>query len=67
MLPFEFGHFANTVSSYLEEIQKDAQRGGQKMEFPGVVKQLDLLKENGDKYDACLKRLCSSPRSIPPG
>jgi N-acetylated-alpha-linked acidic dipeptidase len=55
VLPFEFGHFANTVSSYLDEIQKDAQRGGQKLEFTGVSKQLELLKENGDKYDALLE------------
>ncbi len=61
VLPFEFGHFANTVGSYVDEIQKDAQRGGQKMDFPGVSKQLEILKENGDKYDALLEAAMLKP------
>ena len=55
ILPFEFGHFAKTVRSYLEDIQKEAQSSGQKLDFSGLDKQLDTLKVNGDKYDALLE------------
>ena len=52
--PFEFGHFANTVSGYLDEIQKLAQRSGQNLEFAFLRQQLNTLRQNGDRYDALL-------------
>jgi len=55
VLPFEFGHFASTVSGYVAEIQKEAQKSGQTMDFPLLHKQLDALKQNGEKYDALLQ------------
>jgi N-acetylated-alpha-linked acidic dipeptidase len=55
ILPFEFGHFANTVRGYLDDIQKEAQRSGRKLDFSALDKQLDALKMNGDKYDALLE------------
>jgi N-acetylated-alpha-linked acidic dipeptidase len=54
VLPFEFGHFASTVTSYLEEIQKEAKAKGQSLDFAALTKQLETLKQNGDKYDTLL-------------
>src|SRR5581483_784879 len=55
ILPLEFDHFANTVTGYVDEIQKEAQKSGEKMNFAELRKQLDSLKESGDKYDALLQ------------
>jgi N-acetylated-alpha-linked acidic dipeptidase len=55
ILPFEFGHFATTVRGYLDDIQKEAQRSGRKLDFSALDKQLDTLKLNGDKYNALLE------------
>ena len=54
VLPFEFGHFATTVNGYLEEIQKEAKGKGQALDFSGLTKQLDALKQSSAKYDALL-------------
>jgi N-acetylated-alpha-linked acidic dipeptidase len=54
VLPFEFGHFVATVTGYLDDIQKEAERSGEKLDFSPLHKQLETLKENGDKYDALL-------------
>jgi N-acetylated-alpha-linked acidic dipeptidase len=54
VLPFEFGHFANTVSGYVDEIREEAKKSGQKLDFSGLRKQLDLLNNGGAKYDALL-------------
>jgi N-acetylated-alpha-linked acidic dipeptidase len=54
VLPFEFGHFANTVTSYLEDILKEAKGQGKTLDFTPIAKQLNLLKENGEKYDFIL-------------
>jgi len=55
ILPFEFGHFATTVRGYLDDIQKQAQRSGRKLDFSALEGQLNTLKTNGDKYDALLE------------
>jgi N-acetylated-alpha-linked acidic dipeptidase len=55
VLPFEFGHFANTVSGYVDEIREEAKKSGQKVDFSGLRKQLDLLKDGGAKYDSLLE------------
>lgn len=54
VLPFDFGHFANTVTSYLTDIQKEAKEKGQTLDFASLTKQLESLKENGAKYDSLL-------------
>lgn len=54
VLPFEFGHFAITVNGYLDEIQKQAEKSGQKLDFVALRKQLDGLKQSGAKYEALL-------------
>lgn len=54
VLPFQFGHFVTTVNGYLDEIQKEAKAKGQPLDFAGLTKQLDSLKQNGAKYDALL-------------
>jgi N-acetylated-alpha-linked acidic dipeptidase len=55
VLPFEFLRFANTVTGYVDEIRDEAKKSGQKMDFSGLRKQLDLLKNDGAKYDALLQ------------
>jgi N-acetylated-alpha-linked acidic dipeptidase len=54
ILPFEFGHFANTVSGYLDEIEKQAEKSGQKMDFASLRSQLETMKTNGQKYEGLL-------------
>jgi N-acetylated-alpha-linked acidic dipeptidase len=54
VLPFEFGHFASTVNGYLDEIQKEAKGKGQALDFAGLTKQLETLKQSGAKYDSLL-------------
>jgi N-acetylated-alpha-linked acidic dipeptidase len=54
ILPFEFGHFSSTVSGYLDEIDKQAQKSGQKLDFTGLHHQLDAIKVSNDKYEALL-------------
>ncbi|MBV8551098.1 MAG: M28 family peptidase [Acidobacteriaceae bacterium] len=54
VLPFEFGRFASTVNGYVDDIQKQAQKSGKKLDFTGLKKQLDTLTENGRKYEALL-------------
>ena len=55
VLPFEFGHFAKTVNGYLDDIEKEAQKSGQKLEFAALRKQLDALKQSSEKYDSLLQ------------
>ncbi|MBV8896488.1 MAG: M28 family peptidase, partial [Acidobacteriaceae bacterium] len=55
ILPFEFGHFAKTVSGYLDEIEKQAEKSGQKLDFTALRAQLKQMAESDDKYDAMLK------------
>lgn len=54
VLPFEFGHFASTVSGYLDDIEKEAEKSGQKLDFSALRQQLASLKQNGQKYDSLL-------------
>ncbi|MBV9085418.1 MAG: M28 family peptidase, partial [Acidobacteriaceae bacterium] len=54
ILPFEFGRFAATLTGYVDEIQKEAEKGGHKLELGGLRKQLDTLRDNGQKYDTLL-------------
>ena len=55
VLPFEFGHFVKTVSGYLDEIEKEAQKSGHKIDFASVRKQLDAIQASGAAYEASLK------------
>jgi N-acetylated-alpha-linked acidic dipeptidase len=55
VLPFEFVHFANTVSGYVDEIEKEAEKSGHKMDFAALSNQLQLLKESAQKYEAVLQ------------
>jgi N-acetylated-alpha-linked acidic dipeptidase len=55
ILPFEFGHFAKTVSGYLDEIEKEAQKSGKKLDFSALRSQIKQLNESDDKYNALLK------------
>ena len=38
----------------MDEIQKEAKSKGQSLDFSGLAKQLDALKQNGAKYDSLL-------------
>ena len=55
ILPFEFGRFAAAVTGYVGEIQKEADNGGHKLDFSGVKKQIDALKDKAQNYDAVLE------------
>jgi N-acetylated-alpha-linked acidic dipeptidase len=55
ILPFEFGHFVNTVNGYVDEIEKEAEKSGHKMDFAALVATLKTLKESGQKYEALLQ------------
>jgi N-acetylated-alpha-linked acidic dipeptidase len=59
ILPFEFGHFAQTVTGYLTEIEKQAAGKGQPLTFPDVHKQLQALAENSAKYNSALQTAVS--------
>jgi N-acetylated-alpha-linked acidic dipeptidase len=53
-LPFEFGRFGSTVAGYLDEVDKQALRSGQRMDFSGARRQLEILRVSSDKYEALL-------------
>lgn len=55
ILPFEFGHFASTVTKYLDDIAKQADNAGHKLELDALRKQLDDLKAKGQNYEALLE------------
>jgi N-acetylated-alpha-linked acidic dipeptidase len=59
VLPFEFGHFATTVTGYLQEIEREAAAKGEKLEFPRVYQQTQQLMINAVKYEAALKQVVS--------
>ena len=59
VLPFEFDHFANTVSGYVDDIDKQAKKSGHNMDFAGLRRQLAQLKQNGGKYNALLQKAMS--------
>ncbi|MBV9759137.1 MAG: M28 family peptidase [Acidobacteriaceae bacterium] len=65
ILPFEFGHFANTVNGYVDEIEKEAKKSGQEIDFSGLRKQLEELKTNGQKYEGLLQ-LAAAKSSLDP-
>jgi N-acetylated-alpha-linked acidic dipeptidase len=54
VLPFEFGRFGATVSGYLDEIDKQASRSGQRLDLSAPRRQLDILRVSSDKYEALL-------------
>ena len=59
VLPFEFSRFGSTVTSYLDEIDKQALRSGQKLDFSGPRRQLEILRVSSDKYEALLDSVMS--------
>ena len=54
ILPFEFGRFGTTLYGYLDEIEKQALRGGQRLDLTAIRRQLDTLRVSSDKYEALL-------------
>ena len=57
VLPFEFVRFANTVSGYLDEIQKQAQKEGQSLDLEALQQQANTLKESGERYNSLLENV----------
>ncbi len=55
ILPFEFVHFANTVTGYLDEIDKEAEKSGQKLDFTDLRSQLQTMRTSGEKYEGLLQ------------
>ena len=54
ILPFEFGHFVKTVNTYLDEIEKQAQKSGKKLDFATLRAQLKELSDTSAKYESAL-------------
>jgi len=54
VLPFEFGRFGATVSGYLDDIDRQALRNGQRLDLSGPRRQLEILRVSSDKYEALL-------------
>jgi N-acetylated-alpha-linked acidic dipeptidase len=54
VLPFEFGRFGSTVAGYLDEVDKQALRSGQRLDLSGARRQLEILRVSSDKYEALL-------------
>jgi N-acetylated-alpha-linked acidic dipeptidase len=61
VLPFEFRHFARVVGRYADEIQRQAEAGGHKMDFSGIRKQLDALENTSQNYEALMEVTLSKP------
>ncbi len=57
ILPFEFVHFANTVATYVDEIEKESEKGGHKMDFAALQTELQALRDNGQRYEALLQQV----------
>jgi N-acetylated-alpha-linked acidic dipeptidase len=57
VLPFEFTHFAHTVTTYLDEIQKEAEGSGRRMDFGPLRRDLDSVVQNAGKYEALLETI----------
>jgi N-acetylated-alpha-linked acidic dipeptidase len=55
--PFEFSHFAQTVTGYLDEIEREAANKGEPLKFPGVRQQLQAMTDNSQKYESALRTL----------
>ena len=56
VLPFEFDRFANTVSGYVDDIDKEAKRGGGTVDFAALRADLAKLKQNGGQYNVMLQK-----------
>jgi N-acetylated-alpha-linked acidic dipeptidase len=54
ILPFEFGHFVKTVNTYIDEIDKQAQKSGKNLDFTALRAQLKGLSETSTKYESAL-------------
>jgi N-acetylated-alpha-linked acidic dipeptidase len=59
ILPFEFGHFASTVSGYVDEIEKEAKKNGQEIDLSDLRKELDAMKSSGQKYEGLLQMVAA--------
>ncbi|HEX3685227.1 MAG TPA: transferrin receptor-like dimerization domain-containing protein [Bryobacteraceae bacterium] len=59
VLPFEFVHFANTVNGYLDEIEKEAEKSGLKLDFTALRSQLETMKASGQKYEGLLQMVAA--------
>jgi N-acetylated-alpha-linked acidic dipeptidase len=54
VLPFEFSRFGTTVAGYLDDLDRQALRSGQHLDFSGPRRQLEILRVSSDKYEALL-------------
>jgi N-acetylated-alpha-linked acidic dipeptidase len=55
VLPLEFSHFVQTVTGYVDEIEREAASKGQPMKFTDVRKHLQTIATDGQKYESALK------------
>jgi N-acetylated-alpha-linked acidic dipeptidase len=55
VLPFEFGRLAATINHYTDEIQRQIDTGGHRVDLAGIRKQLDELRDQSQNYEALLE------------
>jgi N-acetylated-alpha-linked acidic dipeptidase len=65
LLPFEFGHFVETVESYLNEIVK--LKGAEALYLGALRKELGLLKKSADGYESRYRRWLEKGAHAPDG
>ena len=66
VLPFEFHTLSRTVHAYLEEIQKEALKDGETVDFREVQAQLSRLHAASQAYDAELGALTKRVSAVSP-
>lgn len=66
VLPFEFSHFVTTVNGYADDIAKQADTAGHKLDLAGVRNQLDELRSKAQNYDALLEAAAMKSTSVDP-
>jgi N-acetylated-alpha-linked acidic dipeptidase len=57
--PFEFSRFAQTVTGYVDEIEKEAAVKGEPLRFPEVRRQLEAMESNSQNYESAIRTALS--------
>ncbi|MCU1292442.1 MAG: hypothetical protein JWP08_1292 [Bryobacterales bacterium] len=65
LLPFEFGRFVRTVGRYADEVQRAAEVGGHKLDLSGIRRQLEVLENTSQNYEALLEVTVAKPALHP--
>lgn len=61
VLPFEFGRFVHAVGRYADEIQREAEASGHKIDFSDLRKELETLENTSQNYEALMDVTVAKP------